>query len=54
MRAAEYNRTTMDVDLMVADDAENEARFFPRFPLCRIMPCASFSEGTAKNTTSSA
>jgi phosphoserine phosphatase len=28
MRAAEYNRTTMDVDLMVADDAENEAKVF--------------------------
>jgi hypothetical protein len=28
MRAAEYNRTTMDVDLMVATDAENEAKVF--------------------------
>ena len=28
MRAAEYNRTTMDVDLMVAADAENEAKVF--------------------------
>lgn len=28
MRAAEYNRTTMDVDLVVAADAENEARVF--------------------------
>ena len=28
MRAAEYNRTTLDVDLMVAADAENEARVF--------------------------
>jgi hypothetical protein len=28
MRAANYNRTTMDVDLMVAADAENEARVF--------------------------
>jgi hypothetical protein len=28
MRAAEYNRTTMDVDLMVAADEENEAKVF--------------------------
>lgn len=28
MRAANYNRTTMDVDLMVAADAENEAKVF--------------------------
>ena len=28
MRAAEYNRTTMDIDLMVATDAENEAKVF--------------------------
>jgi hypothetical protein len=28
MRAAEYNRTTMDVDLLVATDAENEAKVF--------------------------
>jgi len=28
MRAAEYNRTTMDVDLMVATDEENEAKVF--------------------------
>lgn len=28
MRAANYNRTTMDVDLMVASDAENEAKVF--------------------------
>lgn len=28
MRAANYNRTTMDVDLMVAVDAENEAKVF--------------------------
>jgi len=28
MRAAEYNRTTMDVDLMVAADLENEAKVF--------------------------
>ncbi len=28
MRAAEYNRTTIDVDLMVATDAENEAKVF--------------------------
>lgn len=28
MRAAEYNRTTMDVNLMVAADAENEAKVF--------------------------
>ena len=28
MRAANYNRRTMDVDLVVADDAENEARVF--------------------------
>ncbi len=28
MRAAEYNRTTMDVDLMVATDLENEAKVF--------------------------
>ena len=28
MRAAEYNRTTMDVDLVVASDAENEAKVF--------------------------
>jgi hypothetical protein len=28
MRAANYNRSTMDVDLMVAADAENEAKVF--------------------------
>lgn len=28
MRAANYNRTTMDVDLMVAADLENEAKVF--------------------------
>jgi predicted nucleotidyltransferase len=28
MRAANYNRTTMDVDLMVAANAENEAKVF--------------------------
>ena len=28
MRAAEYNRTTMDIDLMVATDEENEAKVF--------------------------
>jgi hypothetical protein len=28
IRAADYNRGTMDVDLMVAADAENEARVF--------------------------
>ncbi len=28
MRAANYNRRTMDVDLLVAADAENEARVF--------------------------
>ena len=28
MRAANYNRTTMDIDLMVATDAENEAKVF--------------------------
>ncbi len=28
MRAANYNRTTMDVDLMVASDLENEAKVF--------------------------
>jgi hypothetical protein len=28
MRAAEYNRTTMDVDLMVVTDEENEAKVF--------------------------
>jgi phosphoserine phosphatase len=28
MRAAEYNRTTMDVDLIVASDLENEAKVF--------------------------
>jgi predicted nucleotidyltransferase len=28
MRAANYNRTTMDVDLMVAADAENETKVF--------------------------
>ena len=28
MRAANYNRTTMDIDLIVADDADNEARVF--------------------------
>lgn len=28
MRAAEYNRTTMDVDLLVAADLENEAKVF--------------------------
>ena len=28
MRAAGYNRRTMDVDLMVADDLDNEARVF--------------------------
>ena len=28
MRAAQYNRTTMDIDLMVAASAENEARVF--------------------------
>ena len=28
MRAANYNRTTMDVDLMVAADVENEAKVF--------------------------
>jgi Nucleotidyl transferase of unknown function (DUF2204) len=28
MRAANYNRTTMDVDLMVAADAANEAKVF--------------------------
>ena len=28
MRAADYNRTTMDVDLLVATDAENEAKVF--------------------------
>lgn len=28
MRAANYNRTTMDIDLMVAADAENEAKVY--------------------------
>ena len=28
MRAADYNRTTMDVDLLVATDLENEAKVF--------------------------
>lgn len=28
MRAANYNRTTMDIDLMVAADLENEAKVF--------------------------
>ena len=28
MRAANYNRTTMDIDLMVAADSENEAKVF--------------------------
>ena len=28
MRAANYNRTTMDIDLMVAADRENEAKVF--------------------------
>ena len=28
MRAAHYNRTTMDIDLMVAADAANEAKVF--------------------------
>jgi hypothetical protein len=28
IRAANYNRSTMDIDLMVADDLENEAKVF--------------------------
>lgn len=28
IRAAGYNRRTMDIDLLVADDADNEARVF--------------------------
>jgi hypothetical protein len=28
IRAANYNRTTMDIDLLVADDADNESKLF--------------------------
>ena len=35
IRAANYNRKTMDVDLMVAADAENEARVFAALATAR-------------------
>ena len=50
IRAAGYSRSTMDVDLLVADDRDNEAMYSPRWPPCRTMRRRSCNRANSKST----
>jgi hypothetical protein len=50
IRAAGYGRQTMDVDLLIATDAANEARFSTRLPRCPTRRCAKSNPARSLNT----
>jgi hypothetical protein len=54
MRAANYNRRTMDVDLVVAADLENEARVFSALSTLPDNAVRELQPGELQNTMSSA